>query len=91
MIHAQLMNRGEQFFVIQESTRYEGECVWSREEVPGELSRSVYPIKIFVKSIRRKGMARFLPLPQSKKLEIAQSVKKLFEVDGCAVELLEDY
>ncbi|MET4578677.1 hypothetical protein ABIE13_003793 [Ottowia thiooxydans] len=34
MNKAQFMNRGEQFLVIHESTRYEGECVWSREEVP---------------------------------------------------------
>jgi len=93
MNQAQFMNRGEQFFVIQESTRYEGECVWSREEVPGESSRPAYPVKIFVKSIKRCGLAGFVPLPQSKRLGIAQLAKELLESreQGCSIEILEDY
>ena len=90
---AQFMNRGEQFFVIDDSTRYEGQCVWSWEEVPGGTSRPVYPVKIFVKSIWRGGLAGFFPLPQSKRLRIAQVAKRLLESkeQGCSVELLEHY
>ncbi len=93
MSQAHFMNRGEQFFVVDESTRYEGECVWSREEVPGEISRRVYPVRIFVKSIRRCGLAGFLPLSQSKRLKIAQLTKELLESreKDCSIELLEDY
>ena len=93
MNQAQFMNRGEQFFVVYESLRYEGECVWSREDVPGESSRPTYPVKIFVKSSRRCGLVGFLPLPQSKRLEIAQMAKQLLESRerACSIELLEDY
>ena len=93
MNHAQFMNRGEQFFVVDESIRYEGECVWSREEVPGQSSRPVYPVRIFVRSIRRCGVAGFLPLPQSERLKIAQLAKQLLESreQGCSIQLLEDY
>lgn len=93
MNHAQFMNRGEQFFIIDEATRYEGECVWSWQEVPGEGSRPAYPVKILVKSIRRSGLAGFIPLPQSTRLRVAQLAKQLFESQekGCSIELLENY
>lgn len=92
MSHAQFMHRGEQFFVVDEASRYEGECVWSREEVPGGGSRPTYPVKIFVKSIRRSGLPGFLPLNHSECLRVAQLAKRLLESrgQGCAIELLVD-
>jgi len=93
MNHAQFMNRGEQFFVIQDSTRYEGECVWSREEVAGGGSKPAYPVKIFVTSIRRAGVTGSDQLPQPQRFEIAQLAKKLLEStgQGCSIELLDDH
>jgi hypothetical protein len=93
MKQAQFMNRGEQFFVIDESTRYHGECVWSPVDVPGEGLRPAYPVRIFVKSIRRCGLAGLFPLSQSKRLSIAKLAKELLvsSEQGCSIELLEDY
>lgn len=89
---AQFINRGEQFFVIDASTRYVGECVWFRDRIAGSFSPPTYPVKIFVRSIRRAGLAGVLPLSQAKRLRIAHAAKQLLEAreQGCLVELVED-
>lgn len=91
MGQAQFMNRGEQFFVIDGSTRYEGECVWSRESYPDGGARPAYPVRIFVKSIRRSGLIGLFPLPQAKRLQIAKLAKQFLEAreGDASIELLE--
>lgn len=93
MVYAQLMNRGEQFFVVDGSSRFEGECVWSRREVPGEHSTPVYPLRLFVKSIRRAGLLGLMPLTTKRRLELAYLAKQLIEArePGSTVEVLENY
>jgi hypothetical protein len=93
MSQAQFMNRGEQFFVIEGATRYEGECVWSRANESDGTSKPAYPVRIFVKSIRRCGLIGLVPLSQAKRLRIAQLAKQVLESkegDG-SIELLEGY
>jgi hypothetical protein len=89
---AQLINRGEQFSVTEWTTRYEGECVWSWEEAPGQSLRRVYPIRVFVRSIRKVGLSRVLPLSAAERLRIAKLAKQLLEAreTECQVLLLED-
>lgn len=92
MAYAQLMNRGEQFFVVDGGARFEGECVWSRGEVPGEISTPVYPLRLFSKSIRRTGLSGLVPLSTKRRLELAYLAKQLLEAreSGSTVEVLEN-
>ena len=91
MNYAQLINRGEQFTVTEESKRFEGECVWSWQEIEGEIPRRVYPIRIIVQSIRRGGISSRIPLPHSERLRIAKLAMQMLESaeNGCKVELWE--
>jgi hypothetical protein len=91
MNEAQLINRGEQFFVTEGSTRFEGECVWSWEEAPGQCPRRAYPIRVFVQSIHKVGAARIRPLSAGERLRVAKLAKQLLEAReaGCEVLLLE--
>jgi hypothetical protein len=91
MNQAQLINRGEQFMVIEGSTRFEGECVWSWEEIPGQSPHRIYPIRIFVRSIHKVGMSCVLPLSSFEQIRIARLAKQLIKArDGCEVLLLEN-
>ncbi|QTN29500.1 hypothetical protein HZ993_06690 [Rhodoferax sp. AJA081-3] len=93
MSQAQFINRGEQFFVIEGTTRYEGDCVWSRVNESEVISKPAYPVRIFVKSIRRCGLIGLVPLSQAKRLRIARLAKQVLESkegDG-SIELLEGY
>lgn len=92
MAYAQLMNRGEQFYVVEGDARFEGECVWSRAEVPGEISTPVYPLRLFAKSIRRTGLSGLIPLPQERRLKLAHLAKQLLEArePGSTIEVLEN-
>ena len=91
MKYAQLVNRGEQFAIIDGSKRYEGECVWSWEEVSVDIPRRVYPISIIVKSIRRCGLKSILPLSSAQRLSVANEAKLLLESQepGCLFKLVE--
>lgn len=89
MSKAALMNRGEQFVVIDGSTRYEGQCAWTWEDRPGQTPQRVYPIDIFAMSVRRTGLLRLIPLTRTKRVRIAQLAKRLLEAEtpGCSVHV----
>lgn len=88
MQYAKLINRGEQFMVSEGSVRYEGECVWSWEERPGEMPRPVYPIRIFVRSIRRCETSGGVRLSVAEQLRIATLAKRLLEANEPGFEAL---
>lgn len=94
MAIAQLINRGEQFFVEDGTSRFEGECVWSRDALPaGGFSAPAYPLRLFAKSIKRAGIGALVPLSMKRRLEIAYLAKELLEAReaGSSIEVLEDY
>ena len=76
MNRARLINRGEQFAVTEGSARFEGECVWSWEEAPGQGPRRIYPIRILVRSIHAVGAFRTRPLSSAERLRIANLAKQ---------------
>ncbi|MEY4562872.1 MAG: hypothetical protein RLZZ618_2149 [Pseudomonadota bacterium] len=80
MTQAQLINRGEQFAVIEGSTRFEGECVWSWQQAEGETPRRVSPITIVVASIHKCGVFWTLPMTSGERLRVARLAKQLLEV-----------
>ena len=92
MNQAQLINRGEQFAVTEGSARFEGECVWSWEESPGQGPHRIYPIQILVRSIHRVGASRIRPLSSAERLRIVNLAKQLLEAreTDCEVLLLEN-
>lgn len=92
MVRAKLINRGEQFVVIESAARYEGECVWSWEERSGEMPRPVYPIRIFVRSIQRCETSGAVRLSAAEQRRIAALAKRSLEDNepGFEALLLED-
>lgn len=88
MQYAKLIHRGEQFMVSEGSVRYEGECVWSWEDVPGAMPRPVYPIRIFVRSIRRIEASGAVRLDDTERLRIATLAKRLLEANEPGFEAL---
>ena len=79
MPSAQLIHRGEQFQFVEGNRRYEGTCLWSWQDVPGGTPRSVSPVYIYARSIRRTGIAWFVPLAIGKRVAIARQAKSLLE------------
>jgi len=92
MNQAQLINRGEQFKVNEGAASFEGECVWSWDENPGQTPRRIYPLRIITRSIHRVGPAGMLAVPAAERLRVAALAKQLLEArePGCEVLLLED-
>jgi hypothetical protein len=89
--HATLTHRGESFEFLDEDDRFVGECVWAWEEEPGAIPRRVYPITLFVQSIRRLVAQRSVRVPAAQRAAIAREVKAMLEAReaGCSV-LLEE-
>lgn len=71
---AQLVNRGEQFTVVVNGTRYSGECAWTWDG----MTRS-YPVYLEAKSIRAENDSRSTALSPSRQLEIANAAKSALE------------
>ncbi len=76
---AQLIHRGEEFQFVDCGRRYEGTCLWSWEEIPGQTPRRTGPIYIYANSIRRTGFARLIPIGTAKKLVIAREAQGLLQ------------
>jgi hypothetical protein len=90
MAQAHLIHRGEQFEVVDGNARFEGECLWSWEEVPDASPRRVYPLSIVVQSIRRRGSNGSPGLAGAEQLRIAKLAKLALEAreSGCEVLLM---
>lgn len=76
---AQLIHRGEEFQFLDGSSRYEGTCLWSWEDVPGGPPRRIGPVFIYARSIRRTGLAGLVPLGTAKKISIAREAQVLLQ------------
>jgi hypothetical protein len=79
---AQLINRGEEFQFFDGHTYYEGTCLWSWEDVPGEGKRRTGPIYIYASSIVRRGVAGLVPLGLRRKIDIARRTREFFMAKG---------
>ncbi len=87
--HATLTHRGESFEFVDDGVRFVGECVWAWEEVPGAIPRRVYPLTLFVQSIRQADADRLRRVPPERRSAIAREVKALLEAreESCRVVL----